>query len=206
MSLKNEIKKFRTWAKKYPLYKRNGEWECDYHKWGDIRSAFDEWLAKTEHLSDSKEIDDVLYIIARDNECEALIKKLAKNQNLSLQLAKSSVNTLHTDAKWQLAKVIATFDLDEIDALLFNLSIDRSDYAQRICMMESAKRKSKYTKEMIEWSWFAHEEHQKISALWSLYWINDPDLAHYLKKAKESNLQYLMRNAEEIEAKINNVE
>jgi hypothetical protein len=202
MSLKSEIKKFRAWAKKYPVYKRTGEWECDYPKWVTIYAAFDDWLNSKDNSLDAEEIDDILYLIARDNECENIIKKIAKHQELTLQLANLSVNTLHSDAKWQLAKAIGAFNSDGIDQLLFNISLDRSNYVQRICMMESAKRKSNYTKGMIEWSWSTSEEYQQISAIWSLYWIGDTELTQYLKKAKESNVKYLVENAQEIENKL----
>lgn len=200
MDIYQEIDKFRQWAKKiYPTYRRYGEWECDYGGWRNIYDAMDRFLATSPSSLDDKQVDNLLYILARDNEAEIIQNKLANNKNLTLLLAKKAKNTLHSNAKWQLAKIIAAYDDEIIDQLLFHLSVDRSYYVQRICLMESAKRASSYAREMIDWAWSTNDQYQRISALWALYWIKDPELKYFLVVAKNSGEKYLMENALQIE-------
>jgi hypothetical protein len=194
-----EYKKFRQWEQsEYPYYDRFGEWEVQYPDWDHIYSEFDRWLKFSSE--NEKDYDAVLFLIARDNEDEVLSEKLTDFPDIALKLAKYSITTLNSDAKWQLAKIIAKIPGDEIDTVIFKLSIDRSYYVQRICMMESAKRKSQYAKEMVEWSWETHEEYLMISALWSLHYLDDRDLDRLLERAMQSNIPFLINAANEIRA------
>ncbi len=200
-TLLEEIQTFKKWADHYPIYQRSGEWECDYGNWAIIYTEFEKFsnmnIWNGEMLTE-QQIDNLLYIIARDNECEHLVEVLLENLRLARHLAQHAVKTSHSDAKWQLAKCISAIPDMAIDELLYQLSFDRSYYVQRICMMESAKRQSVWTKEMIEFSWQTADEYQRISALWSLYWINSEDLEEYLAVAEKSDSVYLRENVQEI--------
>ncbi len=192
-----EYNKFRNWeTSNNPWYMKIGEWECDYEHWDQIYSAFDCWVELSPN--NESEYDALLYLIARDNEGEIIADKLMNYLPLAKRLAESSLSTVHSNAKWQLARVIANIAGDDIDDLLFRLSLDRSYYVQRICMMESAKRKSKYAKEMIEWSWLTNEEYQMICAIWSLHWLDDNDLEYLLERALRSKYEYLVKAANQI--------
>jgi hypothetical protein len=157
----NEAKRFKEWEiKENPCYSKYGEWEVDYLNWDEIYQSFDSWIQKPNFRPDI--IESVLYLMARDNECEIISGKLHGHPQLAKELAIQSMNFLHSNAKWQLVKIIALSHDSDIDEIIYKISLDRSYYVQRICLMESAKRNSKYTKEMIEWSWLTHDEYQMI--------------------------------------------
>ena len=80
LDLKIEIEKFRSWADDYPQENRSGEWECDYPNWREIQDAFEDFIDKKEGpaLKES-EIVDLIYIVARDNEVQDLIRFMVEN-------------------------------------------------------------------------------------------------------------------------------
>ena len=107
MSLFNEIDKFKKWEKdENPAYSKYGEWECDYQYWNDIYHEIDELLDQEELNLSNSQIDDLLYIIARDNECEIIGEKLSKNVPFVISLANYAISSLHSDSKWQLVKIL----------------------------------------------------------------------------------------------------
>ncbi|MEI9958471.1 MAG: hypothetical protein WDM90_19690 [Ferruginibacter sp.] len=100
-----EIDKFDAWAKSHYNVPRDdigGEWECDYTDWDKIYTAFKNFLAKaTPNNWTDKEKEQLLYIIARDNESEYLSDQL--NETALITLTKQAIASGHRDDKWQLA-------------------------------------------------------------------------------------------------------
>ena len=197
MNILQAVSKFKEWeSSEYPCYKKYGEWECDYDDWQEIYALVDQWINNVNWGDEI--VDSVLFFMARDNECEIIRGKLSGKPDIYVKLAKLSLISLHSDAKWQLATLISENNSQDSCSLLHELWNDKSYYVQRICMMESAKLNSPYSNKMIEWAWLTHDEYQRISALWSLYWINDKDLLKYLHLANELKMEFLVKAAGEI--------
>jgi hypothetical protein len=67
-----EVDRFRVWALGTP--KDHGEWEEDYEDWPAIYEAFERFADERPVAQwRSGEWCDVLYAIARDNECEVIV-------------------------------------------------------------------------------------------------------------------------------------
>jgi hypothetical protein len=98
---------FRAWADTLDvaIADRSGEWECDYDGWSEIYRAWTALLAKHPLQGWSATLTiQVLYALARDNECQVMARALAKHESDSLlALAELALNDGEPDAKWQLA-------------------------------------------------------------------------------------------------------
>ena len=105
MTLRSEIEKFKKWAETRPV--KHGEWEFYYPNWESLYSASFEFI---ENLNINNlmphEIEDMIYVIGRDNEAERLIEFLTKNEKIFLLLASSAITGKDIDAKWQFAHTI----------------------------------------------------------------------------------------------------
>jgi hypothetical protein len=85
-----EIEKFRNWAK--TLDKSFGEWETEYLHWDRIYHFVNKLIEDIPVEKWSSDLlNEFLYILARDNECEIIIDTLIENPTRLLSIAKHSV-------------------------------------------------------------------------------------------------------------------
>ncbi len=200
MSLEEQVRLFKGWAEKYyPPGKRFGEWEYDYPNWKDLYelsiSAINH--IKFEELS-NQEFDNLLYVIARDNEAEYLVEELAAHPEKLLFLSQKALNSNERDAKWQLAKQLGFIpEKKEIAEKILILFVKDSDeYISRMALLALAEIQSSFTEEYAIKAWNSNHEYQRIAVLWSFKKINSSKLDFYLNKAYKDGRQYLVQNAE----------
>ncbi len=183
----------------------NGEWELDYIEFGDMVSAaldVAEELKPEEVPSDT--IDEILYTIARDNECMSVIEEL--NSDWYSFLCKAVLNTQYTNAKWQFAECIKKHaEVEEIKPLIFEFLKSGNEYIERMALESLAILYPDKAEEYAEMFWnrnvYDQDEYQKIMALHTLYKIGSPKLSYYLDLADNSPYEYLRMNAREIRNK-----
>ena len=99
------INEFRAWqAARFPgrnPREISGEWETWYEGWSEINTAFRKVLQETEpEATDKHLLDEMIYIIARDNECELLMEDLIEYPEWFSALCQHSLSTEEADAKW----------------------------------------------------------------------------------------------------------
>ena len=190
MVLKEEIDKFKKWAAENPG--RYGEWEFYYSNWENLYSAFIEFI---ENLSIdnllTKEIEDLIYVIGRDNEAERLIDFLSEKDDLFLLLASSAITVDDADARWQFAHYLGEIKYGKADAerLLLKFFQDPNDYVSRRALMELANMGSSCTEEFCAKAWETNEEYQRIFVLYSLNKIKSSELESYISKAYDDGRQ-----------------
>ncbi len=107
-----EIAAFRAWADTVPRVTRSAEWEIAYDAWPAITAALGAFLAATARLSVA-DTAAILYILARDNECETVKETLIAWPDHALALARAGVHGGEIDARWQLADVLGLVIADE---------------------------------------------------------------------------------------------
>ena len=78
--LLEQARKFHQWQEiTYPgknTEEIGGEWEVDYPAWNDIFDAFCHVLTQMDaETADSVLLDEMVYLIARDNEAEGVIQE-----------------------------------------------------------------------------------------------------------------------------------
>ncbi|WP_413378734.1 hypothetical protein [Alkalihalobacillus sp. 1P02AB] len=104
-----EINIFRNWAE--TADKPFGEWETEYLHWDRIYHYVNKLIEDTPVEKWSSDLlNEFLYILARDNECEIILETLIDNPIHLLSIAKHSVSFPDHDARWQIA-----YGLGEID-------------------------------------------------------------------------------------------
>jgi hypothetical protein len=204
MDIHRETNKFKEWAKIYPDAK-SGEWECDYGSW-------DKYYKACIHLINNKapkrltdlEKSDLIYAIARDNELEHLIDKVAENETLLFSLCEASFIISENDAKWQFASRLGEVrnDVRYAEKLLLKFANDTNEYVSRRALLALSELGSSQTEECCIRAWETHHEYQRIAALSSLKTIESNMLSEYLNKAYKDGRKYLVAKAREIETEM----
>lgn len=198
-----EIAKFKEWASCYPEANRSGEWECDYDDWRPIYSSFKSFLDENPPSAVSDEaIQDLIYIIARDNEMEELISLVSQRPAWLQLLATSALGSHEGDALWQLAKAIgsATVLWPGAEQTLLTFFESEDEYVSRMALHALGERRHPQTEALCQRAWDTGHEYQRIMALWVLMEIGSPQLSHYLQAANADGMLHVAQNAQKIEA------
>jgi HEAT repeat protein len=199
--LKIEVEKFRSWASNYPESTRSGEWECDYDGWPALNSAFCRFIESKSpfELSDT-EIDDLIYVIARDNEIEDLVEAVVQKKELFALLLSHVINSTENDAKWQFAVALGQNALSHnlAEESLLKLVNDDHEYTRRMALHSLGKIGSDKAEGLCIKAWETNLEYQRIMALCVLKEINSKELKKYLDLALIDGRKYLVQNANEI--------
>jgi len=202
-----DVLAFKKWAhKKYPHIGEdndNGEWEfCD--KFDRMCDSFRAVAANTAAQDLTPEtIDDLLYTIARDNECPMLINEISSE--LYRVLCKAVLDTPYTNAKWEFAETLKDHGEDEeIRPLIFEFLDTGDEYTERMALQSLAFLYPEKTEGYAEKFWsreiYENDEYQKIMVLHALHIIGSSKLSHYLDMACRSSMKYLKENADTIRA------
>ncbi|WP_163539591.1 hypothetical protein [Gracilibacillus sp. YIM 98692] len=126
-----EIELFKNWAK--PADKSFGEWETEYLHWDRIYHFVNKLIEDSPVEKWSPDlINEFLYILARDNECEIIIDTLIENPPQLLSIAKHSVSFPDHDARWQIAYGLGEINENEqeIKNILKKLLNDDKEYVR----------------------------------------------------------------------------
>lgn len=194
--------------KKYPHIGEdndNGEWVfCD--EFDRMCDSFRAVAANTavQDLT-SETIEDLLYTIARDNECPMLINEISSD--LYRVLCKAVLDTPYTNAKWEFAETLKDHGEDEeIRPLIFEFLDTGDEYTERMALRSLAFLYPEKTEEYAEKFWsreiYKNDEYQKIMVLHALNIIGSSKLSHYLDMACRSSMKYLKENADAIRAEL----
>ena len=153
----------------------------------------------------------MLFVIARDNECEELVEeKLVLHRDWFELLAKKSIGSKYVNAEWQFAKHLG--DCEGCDPeLIFSFIRSEYEYTSRMALQTIAELKPECAERYAFEFWdrgkypagSSEDEYQKIMALHVLAKLNSPRLEAYLERAKQSDYKWLRKNAEELSAKYN---
>jgi HEAT repeat protein len=200
-ALEDEVAQFRAWADAVPIAERSGEWECDYTDWQGLYSAFIAFVRATPCQRWNEDADQMLlYAIARDNEMEALVKKVARNPDNLICLAERAVVSPERDAKWQLAVELGrlAYRPQQVELLLLEFAHDEDEYVRRRALLALADIGSPKVKEVIESAWETGDEYQRIAVQYALWKIGSQQLDTYLGRADADGRQYLVSYAARI--------
>jgi hypothetical protein len=179
-ALDTEAAKFRTWADDYPAAERSDEWECSYDMWRDIYCAFRAYVQATGFRDwDQRITEYLLYLIARDNEFEALIKDIAARPDDLLHLAEIAVSSTESKAKWQIAVELGKLSTQtsQAERLLLRFAHNADEYVRRRAMMALADAGSTHVAALATVAWDTNldwdttgefQQYPRMAALYSL--------------------------------------
>lgn len=202
---------FQLWAKiNYPEKTEendNGEW-CFCDKYDKMFSCALNFIKNNSAATATDQvIDDLLYVIARDNEGSLLLTELEKHNEWFSLLCRCSLKTDYTNAKWQFAEHLSNYrGDDDLQKLIYDFLVVENEYTERMALIALAdidpEEAEKYAIAFWERKKFQNneyqDEYQKIAALHVLYRIHSSKLNFYLEKAEQSNYKYLKMNAQEM--------
>lgn len=209
--LLQNINEFRAWQEArltgQSAYEDSGEWETWYGGWPKINTAFSKVLQETEpETADKHLLDEMIYIIARDNECELLMEELAAHPKWFGLLCQHSLRTDEVDARWQFAVYLPRCECGpEIKELILTFVEDPDEYVCRralLAMQFIYPDKAAHYAELF-WNRDLYDpilqEYQRMAALTVLHKVHSPLYDVYLEKAKADGRKYLCKCVEEIE-------
>lgn len=204
------VKNFKRWAEKnYPDITEendNGEWVfCD---------EFDEMIGFSLKILENIEaedatpqlIDNLLFCIARDNDCLILINNLENYPQWFSVLCKASFKTNYINAKWQFAEYLGKYNGDDnLQECIFEfLEID-DEYTQRMALSTLVSLYPNKVEEYVEKHWDKSKEfgknlegYHKMMILDVLNRIKSSNLKRYLLLAQQSEHKYLKEFADKI--------
>ena len=185
--LHQEVTKFREWISSVEYLNSetlNAEDGCIYSEWWQLFEIILTFLTTSinDHWTD-REVDDILYVMSWDNECEDLADEIEENPDVLIKLANLALNSLEDDAKWQLADRLGNLSNEPAESLLLKFVKDEDEYVRRRALIALGRMNSPQAEALAEKSWETGEEYQRIAALWVLKDISSNKLTAYLQKA-----------------------
>lgn len=138
-----QVEKFKRWASEHTRTAAAGEWETEYLEWESIYQAAAELvdgIPVSEWYHDT--LDNFLYILARDNECENILELLVQHPAQLIGIAGHAVVYQDPDTRWQVAfglGEIAT-ENEEVKNLSNQFLQDGNEYVRRRASMAWLKK------------------------------------------------------------------
>jgi len=187
--------------------KDNGEWEIDLNEFDEMCSIALEIIENLSPEEASAQLhDDLLFVIARDNESSWIVQELLKYPAWYSILCRKSLETDYTNAKWQFAESLKDYKgKDNVRDLIFRFLTVGDEYTERLALQSLAyiypEKTEKYAIEFWHRDKYTDNygsEHQKIMVLHVLNIIHSTKLEKYLDLADRTDYRYLRENAAEI--------
>lgn len=195
------VKKFKIFQKQYyPQITEendNGEWEIEYELWDEMNNAYLAIIEKNEAESMKKSLlDDMLYAIARDNECSNLLIETLNYPRWFEILCRYCIKTNYYNAKWQFAEQLGSYKGEsDVIELLFYFIESGDEYTERMALRSLCEhfpqQAEEYALKFWERNIYSADEYQKIMALYVLHKIKSPFLKEYIAKSYETEYVYL---------------
>ena len=203
----NTSPRFRHWAEGIsqivgiPVSHFQGEWECDFEGWTELREAVFRFLIEVPpHQWGAETCDLLLYALARDNEVELIAEEIAMAPGALLVLAKAAIPSAEVDAKWQIAEQLAqtATHLPEAESLLIILADDVNEYVRRRALLSLAKIGFRSVEDLADAAWATDDVYQRIAALTALRDVRSPRLDAFLERAEADERESLVNWAARI--------
>lgn len=207
------VNSFKAWAKaNHPTITEendNGEW-CFCNEFYDMEACSIDIISNTAASGATEQmIDDLLYVIARDNECEIVMDKLEEHNDWFSLLCRRCLNTGYANAIWQFAKHLPNYKGgDDLKKIIYDFLDSGDEYTERMALRSLVEicpeQAERYAVKFWEREKYEDDEYQKIMVLHVLHQIRSTRLPHYLALASQSAHEYLRRNAAELYVRLNN--
>ncbi|MDE5885557.1 MAG: hypothetical protein K2H29_10845 [Oscillospiraceae bacterium] len=130
-----KVNAFKLWVKlNHPEITEdndNGEW-CFCQEYDEMISCVLNFIENNSVKNATKQvIDDLLYAIARDNECSWIMTRLEKYNEWFSLLCRQSLKTNYTNAKWQFAEHLKNYKgNDNLQKLIYDFLLVEDEYTQ----------------------------------------------------------------------------
>lgn len=178
------------------------EWELEYEDWDALLSATLDVIAACAADSVPDEVaDDLLYVLARDNEGEVIREALAKAPGLLAQLGQHAVSVADTEAKWQIAVSIAEARLANAAELMRPFLDDDSEYVRRRTLLALAKIAPQQAEALALRDLDDEFEYTRLAALDVLSQVGSEHLDRVLDRLAHDASQHVRTRVQEMRRK-----
>ena len=203
--------KFHQWQKAtYPgktAEEIGGEWEVDYPYWNDTYRAFCHVLTQMDaETADSVLLDEMVYLIARDNEAEGVIQETTSHPQWFECLCRRAAASNESEVKWQFAAYLPECPCSqEVKDMILDFAKDPNEYVSRRALLAMPALRPDCVEQFAPLFWERNcyslelQEYQRIAVLVSLDAIHSGLLPQYLEQAKQDGRRYLLEHAKRIE-------
>ena len=203
--------KFHQWQEAtYPgktSEELGGEWEVDYPYWNDTYSDFCHVLTQMDaETADSVLLDEMVYLIARDNEAEGFIQETTSHPQWFECLCRRAAASNESEAKWQFAAYLPECSCSqEVRDIILDFAKDPNEYVSRRALLAMPALRPDCVEQFAPLFWERNcyslelQEYQRIAVLVSLDAIHSGLLPQYLEQAKQDGRRYLLEHAKRIE-------
>jgi hypothetical protein len=204
-----EANLFREWARDYLVaHTASGEWECDYPDWGRTYGVVDEYLRLVDVVGSPRSaLADLLYLLARDNECENIAESIATAQGPAgvLFLAECAIELSEADARWQLAVRLGELsngavEARNVESVLLAFMRDENEYVRRRSLQALASQRPTAVEPLALAEWEESHEAQewtRMNVLEVLRQVGSdrlPELLHQAANDPRPHLAAFARN------------
>ena len=212
--LLEQVGKFHQWQEiTYPgktTEEIGGAWEVDYPAWNDIFDAFCHVLTQMDaETADSVLLDEMVYLIARDNEAEGFIQETTSHPQWFECLCRRAAASNENEAKWQFAAYLPECSCSqEVRDIILDFAKDPNEYVSRRALLAMPALRPDCVEQFAPLFWERNcyspelQEYQRIAVLVSLDAIHSDLLPQYLEQAKQDGRRYLLEHAKRIEGEL----
>ncbi|MDR9856194.1 hypothetical protein RJP21_21560 [Paenibacillus sp. VCA1] len=198
IKIDEQVDEFWQWSK---TQKQVNEWEASYSEWSLINTLLDRLVRFTDFTQwDQRTINNILYLIARNNECETLIDTISENPACLIYLSREGLKYQDDNARWQLVHYLSKIIVEQPEAerLILMYCDDHIEYVRRRALLALGDIKSEHAEQKAIEAWSSNLEYQRIAALETLYQVESRELEKYLQLGLQDSFDYVRMNAERI--------
>ena len=193
--LLEQVGKFHQWQEiTYPgktTEEIGGAWEVDYPAWNDIFDAFCHVLTQMDaETADSVLLDEMVYLIARDNEAEGFIQETTSHPQWFECLCRRAAASNENEAKWQFAAYLPECSCSQkVRDIILDFAKDPNEYVSRRALLAMPALRPDCVEQFAPLFWERNcyspelQEYQRIAVLVSLDAIHSDLLPQYLEQA-----------------------
>lgn len=212
--LLEQAKRFHQWQETtYPgktAGELGGEWEVDYPYWDDAYHAFCLVLTQMDaEMADGILLDEMIYLIARDNEAEGFIQQATSHPKWFERLCRHTAVSNENEAKWQFAAYLPECPCgQEVKNMILDFANDPNEYVNRRALLAMPALRPDCVEQFAPLFWERNcyspelQQYQRIVVLTSLNAIHSSLLPQYLELSKQDGRNYLLEHAERIEREL----
>ncbi|HEX8463496.1 MAG TPA: HEAT repeat domain-containing protein, partial [Abditibacterium sp.] len=152
----------------------------------------------------AQEVEDLLYLLARDYVWAEVAAKIQQNCVAALQLASQSLSlpAIEPASRSELAKILGHCSAEpQAEPLLLRFANDEAEYVRRMALQSLARLGSSSAEAVALREWHREDENQpwaRMMALACWHHIESPLLEAHLTEAEASSLPYLPDFAHEL--------
>jgi hypothetical protein len=202
-SLNDEVERFKKWAP--PIKHQHGEWECDYEHWNALWSAAISTIDRhVDREISSGVAEDLLYVLARDNEAEYVRGHLVQTPSVLAALVVYATKCADADAKWQIVVSVAEANLPGAANLIRPFLNDEDEYVRRRSLMVYALYAPREAENIALQNLSDAFEYTRIAALHVLDAVDSPHLASWLDALENDPNEYVRHNVRDLREKRQN--